>query len=95
MIDTIKRYTVHTRPMAHSQHETTYLQTRPLVLVVRHRSLCKYLARGEVRCTGKSFMDIDLLEQEQDHCKAESSERLRKHNVCDRGMQTLNNFFVQ
>ena len=26
--------------------------------------------------------------------QVESSERLRKHNVCDRGMQTLNNFFV-
>ena len=50
------------------------------------QSLCKYSARGEVRCTGKSSMDINLSEQEQDHCKVESSKRLRKHNICDRGM---------
>ena len=78
-----------------SQHEITHPQTKPLVLAVRHRSLCKYLARGKVRCAGKSFMDINPLEQEQDHCKAESSKRLRKPNVCARGMRTLNNFFVQ
>ena len=40
-------------------------------------------------------MDIDPLEHEQDHCKAEYNERSRKLNVCDRGMQTLNNLFVQ
>ena len=61
----------------------------------RHRSLCKYSARGEVRHAGKSSTDINLLEQEQDHCRVTYSERLRKHNVCNRGMRTLNNFFVQ
>ena len=77
------------------QHEITYKQIKPLVLTVRHRSLCKNLARGEVRHTGKSSTDIDLLEQEQDHCRAEYNERLRKHNVCNRGVRTLNNLFVQ
>ena len=50
------------------------------------QELMQIFGKGEVRHTGKSFMDIDLLEQEQDHCKAESSKRLRKHNVWDRGM---------
>ena len=49
----------------------------------------------EVRHAGKSSMDIDLLEHEQDHCRAEYNERSRKHNICDRGMRTLNNLFVQ
>ena len=44
------------------QHEITYQQTRPLVLAIQHRSLCKYSARGEVRCAGKSSTDIDLSE---------------------------------
>ena len=59
------------------------------------QKLMQYLARGEVRCIGKSSTDIDLSEQEQDHCRVAYSERLRKHNVCDKGMQTLNNFLVQ
>ena len=86
---------MRTRPTDHSPHDITYPQTRPLVHAIQHRSLCKYLARAEVRHAGKSSMDIDLSEQEQDHCKVESIERLRKHNVCNRGMRALNNFFVQ
>ena len=62
--------TVCTRPTDHSQDEITYPQTRPLVLAIQHRSLCKYSARGEVRHTGKSSINIDLSEQEQDHCKS-------------------------
>ena len=69
MIDTIK--TMHTRPTDHSQLETTYPQTRPLGLIIQHRSLCKYSARGEVRHAGKSSTDMDPLEQEQDHCKVD------------------------
>ena len=55
-------------------------QTRPPVLAEQPRSLCKYSARGEVRCIGKNSTDIDLLEQEQDHCRVAYTKR-RKHNV--------------
>ena len=81
---------MHTRPTA--QLETIYQLTKPLDLAVQHRSLCKYLARGEVRHAGKSSMGIDPLEHEHDLCTAEYNERSRKLNACSRGMRVCNNF---
>ena len=71
----------HIRPMDHSQHRTIYRQTRSPVLAKQPKNLCKYSVRGEVRCIGKNSTDIDILEQEQDHCRVAFSGRLRKHNV--------------
>ena len=45
------------------------------------QELMQIFGKGEVRHVAKNFMDIDLLEQEQDHCRVAYSKRLRKHNV--------------
>ena len=50
------------------------------------RSLYKHLADEEVRHAGRSSMGTDPLEHEHNLCRAESNERSRKLNACDRGM---------
>ena len=83
------------RARAMDQLKIIYQLTKPLVPAIQHRSLYKHSAEDEVRHAGKSSTHTDPSEHEQDHCRAEYNERSRKHNVCDRGMRTLNNLFVQ
>ena len=59
------------------------------------QELMQIFSKGRGQVCRESSTDINLLEQEQDHCRVTYSERLRKHNICDRGMRTLNKFFVQ
>ena len=53
------------------------------------------MVEEEDKPTGKSSMGIDPLEPVHDPCRAESKERLRKLNACDRDMRVLNFFFLQ
>ena len=45
------------------------------------KELMQIFGKGRVRCIGKNSTDMDLSEQEQDHCRVAYSERSRKHNV--------------
>ena len=42
---------------------------------------CRMMVRGEVRRVEKNSTDINLSEQEQDHCRVTYNGRLRKHSV--------------
>ena len=75
-----------------AQLDTIYQSTKPLDLTVRCRSLYKHLAEEEVRHAGRSSMGTDPLEHEHNLCRAESNERSRKLNACDRGIRARNNF---
>ena len=71
----------------------TYGQTQDHIPVnqtpdptVRCMSSYKHMAEEEGKPAGKSSMGIDLLEPIPDPCRAESKERSRKLNTCDRDM---------
>ena len=62
------------------QHRTIDWQIRLPVPTELPKNLCKYLVRVGVRHIGKNSMDIDLLAQEQHHCRVTYSGRSGKHN---------------